>query len=247
MLATAISNAQTTATNWTANDCDGISHTLFSELDSGKVIVFAWVMPCVSCINPSKTAYNTVQTYATSNPGKVRFYLADDLGDASCATLTSWVTTNSIGSTSNMKIFSNAGNLIDENNFGGTGMPHIIVMGGPSHTIFFNKKGSAANDATGITTAINSAIGAAGVRQVSHEAAFTVSPNPATDRLSINGSRAVRSIRLTLPNGQVVRELNFTTARTNPETDISQLASGIYMVSITDADGITSVHKVIKQ
>jgi len=38
--------AQTNATDFTANDCDGVSHHLFSELDNGKVVVIAWVMPC---------------------------------------------------------------------------------------------------------------------------------------------------------------------------------------------------------
>lgn len=41
--------AQTTATNFTTNDCDGISHTLFDELDDDKVIIISWVMPCTAC------------------------------------------------------------------------------------------------------------------------------------------------------------------------------------------------------
>ena len=36
--------SQNNATDFTALDCDGVSHHLFSELDSGKVIVIAWVI-----------------------------------------------------------------------------------------------------------------------------------------------------------------------------------------------------------
>lgn len=36
---------QTTATDFTVNDCGGTSHNLFTELDAGKVIVLCWPMP----------------------------------------------------------------------------------------------------------------------------------------------------------------------------------------------------------
>lgn len=248
MLAAAISNAQTTATDWTATDCNGLSHTLFSQLDSGKVIVFAWVMPCGSCVNPSKTAYTAVQSFATSHPGKVRFYLADDLGDASCSTLSSWVTSNGIGSTANMKIFSNSGNVIDENDFGGTGMPHIIVMGGTSHQIYFNKKNSASNDAAGITSAINSAIGATTrVASFSNEISFAVSPNPTTASLSIQYGKAVTHVTVTSITGQLILNQDYPKGKMNPSVDASRYSDGIYIVKITDTEGNTGIQKVVKQ
>jgi len=249
LLAVSAANAQTTATNWTANDCNGLSHTLFNELDSGKVIVFAWVMPCGTCINPSKTAYNAVQGFATSHPGRVRFYMADDLGDASCSTLSSWVTSNSIGLTTNMKIFDNAGNVIDENDFGGTGMPHIIVMGGTSHTIFFNKKNSASNDGPGITAAINSAITAAtaSVPNAAQNAGITVSPNPLSDRFTVSADKAIAKITVLSADGKVIAAHNFPGGRMNPSIDMSELASGVYFIRVTDRDDLSIVEKVVKQ
>lgn len=247
MLAAAISNGQTTATNWTATDCNGQSHTLFSQLDSGKVIVFAWVMPCGSCVNPSKTAYNAVQSFATSNPGKVRFYLADDLGDASCSALSSWVTSNNVGVTANMKIFSNAGNVIAESDFGGTGMPHIIVMGGASHTIYFNKINSAANDAAGITSAINSAIGTAGISSMSNKMSFSISPNPAQELFSITCEKAIKKVTVLSIDGRVMKEDQYPNGKINPSVDLSQHAKGIYLIKVTDADNNTGMERVIKQ
>lgn len=239
--------AQTNATNWTAQDCNSTSHTLFDELNSGKVIVFAWVMPCGSCVAPSKTAYDAVQTFATSNPDKVLFYMADDLGDANCSTLTSWVTSSSIGNTSKMTIFSNSGNVIDENDFGGTGMPHIIVMGGPNHEIFFNKKNTAANDATGITSAINSALTAASIGSLNNEISFSISPNPVTESFVVNYTKPVQKVTVTSVNGQIIKEEVFPKGKINPAINLSQVAAGIYVIKVTGTDDKTGVQKLVKE
>ena len=33
------------STDFTSNDCGGISHNLYSHLDNGHVVVICWVMP----------------------------------------------------------------------------------------------------------------------------------------------------------------------------------------------------------
>ncbi len=248
MLLAAMSvNAQTTAVNWTASDCNGINHTLFTELDAGKVIVFVWVMPCGSCINPSKTAYNVVQTFASSYPGKVLYYLADDLGDASCSTLTGWVTTNSIGSTGNMTIFSNAGNVINESDFGGSGMPHVIVMGGPGHQIYFNKKGTAADDNTGINNAIVSAIGATAISSMPVNEELLVFPNPVMQTFTVTGDKEIRKISVIGTNGKAIKSESYPSGRKAPEVDLSACAAGLYFVEITATDGSKNIQKLVKR
>jgi hypothetical protein len=129
-----------TATDFTANDCAGSPHNLYSELDAGKVIVISWVMPCGACIGPSVAAYNAAESYASTNPGKVIFYLADDLGNTSCATLTSWGNTNSMP---NAIKFSSTS--VNQTGYGTAGMPKIVVLGGASHTVFYNQN-------SGVTT-----------------------------------------------------------------------------------------------
>ncbi len=245
--ATSVALAQTTATNWTATDCNSTSHTLFNELDNGKVIVFVWVMPCGSCVAASTTAYNVVQSFATSNPGQVLFYLADDLGDANCAALTNWINSNSIGNTANMTIFGNSGNVINEADFGGTGMPHVIVMGGTNHQIFFNKKNSQANDQAGITTAINSALQALSINNVNSQIEFSVSPNPVSENFAVSYTKAIKKITVTAVNGQIVKEETFATGKKNPTVDMSETASGVYIIKITDIDDKTGIQKVIKE
>lgn len=245
LLAASFSNGQTTATNWTATDCNGVSHTLFSELDSNKIIIFVWVMPCNSCINPSKTAYKVAQNFAVSHPGKVRYYLADDLGDAGCPTLNTWVTTN-IGTTSGVTIFSNSGNVIDEANFGGSGMPHVVVMSGTGHQIYFNKKNGAADDSTGISNAVFAAMGTTGVATV-NRAPLTLSPNPVTGNFAITYEQAITSVRITSVSGQLINELSYPGGKMNPVVDLSKYAEGMYMVQVVDVDGKTVMQKVVKQ
>ncbi|MBE2289220.1 MAG: T9SS type A sorting domain-containing protein [Chitinophagaceae bacterium] len=247
LAAVTAANAQTYATNWTATDCNSVSHTLFNTLDSGKIIVFIWVMPCASCKNGAKAAYDAVQSFATSHPGKVRMYLADDLGDASCSGLSSWVSSNSVGSTANMTIFSNAGNVIDENDFGGTGMPHVIVMGGTDHNIYYNKKGSLTNDLTGITAAVNTAMSALSVGEAANNAKFSVLPNPANDVITVEGLNNVTKIDVVSVSGKTVRIEKVAAGKTSVQFSLSGLASGMYLVKATDINGNTSIQKLVKQ
>lgn len=177
---------QTTATDFTATDCSSGSHTLFTELNSGKIVVLVWVMPCGMCIGDAKAAYDAVQSFATSNPGKVIYWLSDDAGNNTCSSISSWASTNSIGTTGS-SYFGNAGNTIDEANYGGSGMPHVVVIGGSSHHIYYNvKNGSGSGSA--ITSAISTALAATtGVGNVTNSVSvLSLFPNPAKDKISVN-------------------------------------------------------------
>ncbi len=244
---TSSSNAQTNATNWTAADCNGTNHTLFDELDNGKVIVFVWVMPCGSCINGGKAAYNAVQSFEASNPGKVMYYLADDLGDDNCTALTSWINNNSIGDVSKMTLFGNSGNIIKESNFGGTGMPHVIVMGGIDHKIYYNKKNGATNDQAGIESAIGSALQTLSVGTVKPQISFSVSPNPAKESVSISYAGGISKVSVVSVTGQVVKEEVFSRGVMNPVVGLSGIAPGMYTVKVTDDKGNTGSERIIKK
>ena len=114
--------------------------------------------------------------------------------------MNTWITSNSIGTLSNMTVFSNSGNVIKESDFGGSGMPHVVVMGGTDHKIYYNKKNSATNDLSGITAAVNSALKATGISNITNNISFSASPNPATNTISINYPKAVKSISITALN-----------------------------------------------
>lgn len=238
-------NAQTTATNWTAQDCNGTSHTLFNELDNGKVIVFVWVMPCNSCVLGAKAAYNAAQSFATSNPGKVVYYLSDDLGDDNCSALNTWISANNIGNTANMTVFGNSGNTINESDFGGSGMPHVIVMGGTDHKIYYNQRNSAANDQTGIQAAINNAIGALNIAEAKPVFSFGIAPNPAKDVVMVKAQKAITGIIITSVDGRVVKKVDYSNAKTNPSININGVPAGTYVIKATDVDGATGVNKLV--
>lgn len=176
---------QTTATDFTASDCSSGSHTLFTELNAGKIVVLVWVMPCGACISDAKAAYDAAQSFATSNPGKVLYWMSDDAGNSTCSSLSSWASTNSIGPT-NLTVFGNTGNSLNEANYGGSGMPHVVVIGGSDHHIYLNKI-SSSGDGAAITTAINSALAATGVPQVANlNNGLNLFPNPAKNKISIS-------------------------------------------------------------
>lgn len=244
--AAAMATAQT-APNWTAVDCNSVSHTLHTELDNGKIIVFVWVMPCASCINGAKAAYDAVQNSESRAPGKILYYLSDDVGDHSCGDLTTWINANSIGNTAKMTLFGNAGNTINEAGFGGSGMPHVIVMAGSDHKIYFNKLNNATNDRAGIETAINSAISALNVEQAKKSGAFTVSPNPVSGILEIKNPKAISSVSVISASGQVIKQESYTGGKANPTINMAGIAAGVYSIRITDVNGQTAVQKIVKE
>ena len=85
-----------TATDFITDDCNGVSHSLFDSLNAGNVIVLAWVMPCGPCATYTLPAYSAVQSFATSHPDRVDFYLVDDYANTACPTLVNWGISNSM-------------------------------------------------------------------------------------------------------------------------------------------------------
>jgi hypothetical protein len=175
------------ATDFTATDCSGNQHNLFSELDAGKVVVLNWVMPCTTCIPASVSTYNISQSYTNSHPGRVSYYLIDDNGGTICATLITWASNNFIEPD---VVFSNAGNVIDQANYGGSGMPHIVIIG-PDHNIYFNGLDLAADDSVGIINAINQALNAVGINERTiNEFQLSVEVKPGTAIVNFSLSKS---------------------------------------------------------
>ncbi len=230
-----------TATNFNVNDCSGINHDLFTELNSGKVVVMVWVMPCASCINGALSAQSAVQSFSTSNPGQVYFYCVDDYANTSCGTLSSWCTANGVINTTAK--FSNA--AINMSNYGTAGMPKVVVLGGSAHTVYYNQN-NAAITTSGITNAINSALSAiaAGVEENSNPVfnSMNVFPNPSNNLSKVNftlskESKVVIEVQnqlgqkvTTAFNGDLQKGENTVTINT------SELSPGNYLINVSDGD-----------
>jgi len=224
-----------TAVNFNCNDCAGNNHNLFNELDAGKVVVISFIMPCATCIAPSLSAYTQVQNYATSHPGRVVFYISDDYGTTSCATLNSWATTNGM---SGATTFSNSALVMSQYASNGTGMPKIVVLGGASHTVFFNQNNGL--NVTNFNNAINQALAATSILETSTaDFQMQLFPNPVINKANLNYTlkeNANVNIEVFNTIGEKVKALaNERQSEGKHETpiDFESLSNGIYFIKLT--------------
>ncbi len=228
-----ITFGQTTATDFTANDCSGASHTLFSELDAGKVIVMAFVMPCGSCAGPSLSAYNEAQSYNASYPGRVLFYLSDDLANTSCSTLNSWATTNGMGG-----VTSFSSTLVKMSDYGTSGMPKIIVLGGgTTHGVYYNANNSISVPA--LDAAIVAALSGAGVNDNNiGNFQMNLFPSPAKEKVSVEYTLVEASnVSYEIYNvlGEKVRTTEFekqAVGKHEKQIELETLSNGVYFLKL---------------
>jgi hypothetical protein len=245
LLLTTGSFAQT-ATNFTANDCAGVNHNLFTELDAGKVIVLCWVMPCGACVPGSLTTSNVVKSYQLSNPNTVLFYLVDDLANTSCTSLNSWANSNHI---SPEVTFSNASiNMLD---YGTQAMPKVVVLGGSDHHVFL--VADAVVDPTELQDAINAAMPVTGLTEETTGTPWaTVFPNPANDKvlLTVNAEKnipikaelfSIQGLDMgTIYTGIPLRGENHLSL------NLSQYLPGVYFIRLSDAERAMTIRLTIK-
>ena len=225
--------AQNTATDFKVNDCGGTSRHLFAELDAGKVIVLAMVHPCSSCIGPAKSALAISKTYENTNPGKVVYYLTDDFGNTPCATLVSWANSNVI---IGVPIISDE--AVTQTNFGGAGMPKIVIVAGTNHKIYFNQNNGL--NTTTFTAALNNAIATSSLKElVQSDFKMSVYPNPVNDKFTVNYHlNNASEISFEIYNLLGSKVKSFAAFRQNSGTnlesqfDTESLNNGIYFLKI---------------
>jgi hypothetical protein len=228
-----------TAMDFTATDCSGKSHSLFAELNAGKVIVLTWVMPCGVCIPGASVASSTV--VGTGNPNVV-FYLVDDQGNSSCNTLNSWASTNAI---SFNESFANTGNAINMADYGTSGMPKTVVFGGANHKVYFNYNGTPS--ASALQTAISKAV-TTGIK-VDHfmGMGLNLNPNPVRSTTKIDFDLVKSSeVNIELINqlGQVLSLVNLgkmTAGKHEYDLNLQAFASGIYFVTLNAGEANETV------
>jgi len=244
---TAIGMAQT-ATDFTADDCGGTSHNLFTELNAGKVIVLVWVMPCNACTGASLTTYNVVESYQSSNPNTVYMYLCDDYGNTACSSVNSWGTTTGIPESSSSLRFSDA--AISMSDYGSAGMPKIVVLGGTDHTVFYNVVNTV--NIVNLQNAINSALNTTGINeQSSTVSALSIFPNPAANSSEIKFTLAKSSdvsIELFNLEGQMLKNVfsgKLAAGENKVQLDLAGYSSGMYLVKLSDGDKSKFINVVV--
>ena len=217
-----------------SNDCSWNSHDFFAELNSGKVIVLCWVMPCINCVAPSMTTYNVVQSYNTTQADRVRFYLVDDYGDTPCSSLMSWATTNHL---TYAKIFSDA--AISMTPYETTGMPLIAVVGGIAHKVFYIGKNTV--DIPSLQAAIDSALVTTDIEERDANIPnMSVQNNPVHERTLLKcvlSKPSLADIRLLNAEGKQLGQIyrgQLHTGLNEIPMDLSNYPTGMYFIYYND-------------
>ncbi|MBC8304611.1 T9SS type A sorting domain-containing protein [Flavobacteriales bacterium] len=212
------------ATNFITDDCNGISHNLFDELDNGEVIVLAWVMPCGPCATYAGYAATAVESFAISHPGKVKFYMVDDFANSNCQYLSSWATNYHISTDA---IFSSSD--INMNDYGGPGMPKVVVIGKYNYSIYYNGNNTSITKVD-VSNAINLALSESTLNINNTENIYKLFPNPTSDYLSFTVPlKKDDQIEIFNNLGGKISDFNFS----NNFIDVSNLETGMYFLKIT--------------
>ena len=236
------------ATDFTTDDCNGISHTLFDELDNGDVIVICWVMPCNPCATYAGYASDAVQSFAISHPGKVKYYLADDYANTTCSNIDAWALNYNLVTDAS---FSSSD--LDMLDYGQLGMPKVVVLGGSNHFIFYNKNDNQI-DFDGVQAAIVDALsGSVSIKdQEKNYLGLSVFPNPANGVLNIR----YEVDNLNNTKFEVVNVLGETLLCANSDNtlsskvgiktvDINTLENGVYFLNAYSGTNVNTVRFIV--
>lgn len=242
-----ISKAQpTTAMDFTMNDCNGNMHQLFTELDSGEVVILEFFMNCSSCIVAGQAITPMYNNLAAAYPGKVHFFAFAYNNTMSCTSASNVINNNGINA---IPFDSGAAQVAY---YGGFGMPTIAVIAGNQHSVLFSNVGFSIGDTTTMGTEIRNffltGIGETNTTVSSMEAF----PNPATENIQITYELTKNSdvtVQIVNTLGQTVRENalgEVTTGMHTTSVSVADLEAGVYFVQLTTAEGIVSRQIVVE-
>lgn len=191
------------------------------------------------------TTLNVVNSYITSHPHTVYMYICDDYANTTCTSLNTWKDNNGLTSATS---FSDASvNMAD---YGGNGMPKIVVIGGGAHTVFYTANDVV--DATALQNAIDDAIDVAGISEQNKLASsLSVSPNPSSDQAKLKFNLAGNSnisIQLFNLQGKLVQKVfsgNLSNGENLIEMNTLKIAPGTYLVKLSNGSKSDFINLVV--
>ena len=242
--------AQDFAEDWTKTDCDGIDHTLFTELDNGNCVILAFDMlpTCTMCIDAADLMDPVVEDYRTLHPDSILFYCLAYVNTYSCATMQTWESDNGFNHDA---LFEDCAD--DVAYYGGMGMPTIVVLGKNTHEVFYNVKGFGPGDIPDFEAAIDEVFAKTTTDINTNENNINIKlyPNPATETVMITYENiySIENISLMDLKGNKVIGLQNPALNNigNMNTitfDIASVPNGIYFIQLT-GNGISHIEKVI--
>lgn len=245
-MASSFSNAQqTTAMDFTMDDCNGNMHNLFTTLDSNEVVVMEYFMTCSSCIDAGHKIESMLVPLHAQFPGKINWYQFAYVNAYDCTTVNDFVTTNGFTSVP----FDSGEYMVAY--YGGFGMPTVVVVAGPNHDVLFTDIGFSTGDTTIMANAIRAFYGVGNAVSSIHENenSLSVFPNPATDEINIQLALSQNSLvhlELIDLTGRVVAEIyngSSTEKILQKQFTVSDFSNGTYLLKAV-VNGKTSFNKI---
>lgn len=178
------SKAQT-ALQLSGMDCNNVPHDLFAELDAGKAsVLFFFMDNCGSCPPPAQKIQTMVNNILLTYPNKVTGYAMPYNNAASCAQVSSWVSSNSL----NFYSPYDSG-AVQVAHYGGFGMPTVVLLGGSDHRTMFKTLAFSDSDTTIMRDSILALFTAwpSSIEEYANSAnKCLVYPNPASNQINFS-------------------------------------------------------------
>ncbi len=241
-----VSKAQTTAMDFTMNDCSGQMHNLFAELEQNNVVILEFFMvncsPCISAGNKLKALHTTLENQF---PGHVKSYALGYTNSYTCTQVNNWVTSNNFTST---PFDSGAAQVAY---YGGFGMPTIAVVAGSNHEVLFSNVGFSTSDTTAIGTAVRNYFtnNPLGVAENENNSTLILYPNPAQDNFTVQVNLPKPSdvnIQVYSLTGQSVYSITESAENAglfSSTINSSMLSQGVYVIKVS-ANGTSDYKKI---
>lgn len=245
MFALTISKAQT-AMQLNGQDCNGVSHDLFADLDAGKAVILHFFMPnCGSCPPPAQKIQAMANHILAAHPGTITAYAMPFNNTTTCTYTAGWVSTN------NLSLYApyDSG-AVQVANYGGFGMPTVVLLGGTDHRVMFSTLSFSTSDTTIMRDSILALLGiTSNIAELpSSVSSFEIYPNPSSDNVSINVSLN-ENAKLTIDVTDITGKQITVIANENKiglvseKFNTAELANGIYLVRI-NVNGKTATQKL---
>lgn len=219
-------DAQTTAMDFTMNDCNGNMHNLYSELDQNRVVILEFFMlncsPCIAAAHQIDPLYQQLNSTYNNHLSYYTFGYDDTY---LCADISNWVSVNGFSA---IPFDSGAYQVAY---YGGFGMPTIVVVGGAGHDVIYNSVGYTSGDTSLIHTAIQNYFAAhpVGVDENFVESNFSLFPNPAAEKVVSSCFDSQSEIDIYNVFGKLIQQ-NIPSA--NHTIDVSNIPNGIYFIHV---------------
>ena len=240
-LATGVNaSSQTTAMDFTLNDCNGNPQNLFTDLDGGQAVIIEFFMTsCGSCVVAGDALEAMKTDLLAEFPGMIKSYSFGYNNTYSCATVNNWVTTNGYSS-----IPSDSG-AAQVAYYGGFGMPTVVIVGGSSHMILGSPfLGFSVSDTTIMADDIRDFFATAGIEPITESTKLSVYPNPANSDFRVDFTLEQESevmIKIIDLTGKIILTLPVETlsaGQVSKSVNVADVAAGNYILQISINDNI---------